>query len=315
MKKVLITGINGFVGKYLAEHLLSSNEYEIIGTSRSGDESVTSDKIKIEKVDLLDAQSVAQVITNHRPDQIYHLAALTSPAESFGDPAKTLTNNTLAQLNVLEALKQNDLKHVRVMVVSTAEVYGIVEESDLPVDEDTKLRPFSPYAVSKITQDYLGLQYHLTYKLDVVRVRPFNHVGPGQRDIFVLPSFAKQIAAIEKNHQEPIIKVGNLNAKRDFTDVRDIVKAYVLLMEKGQSGDVYNLGSGTSYRIGDLLNALVSFSTAKVEIEVDQSRFRPLDVLDIYCDTKKVTELTGWKAEIKMEKTLQDILDYWRNIV
>jgi GDP-4-dehydro-6-deoxy-D-mannose reductase len=313
MKKVLITGIGGFVGKYLAEHLQSTGEYEIVGTSRS--DKSPSDKIKIEQVDLLDAAAVMQLISSNKPEYVYHLAAQASPAESIANPVATLTNNILAELNILEALRRNEMQQTRTLIVSTSEIYGIVDPVDLPVDEDTPLKPFNPYAVSKIAQDYMGLQYYLTYKLDVIRVRPFNHVGPGQNEKFVLPSFAKQIAEVEKKKQEPVIKVGNLEAKRDFTDVRDIVRAYQMLMEKGASGDVYNLGSGKSYAISDLLNKLLALSTDKIEIEIDKTRFRPLDVLDIYCDYGKCAKLTGWHPEIEIDKSLQDILDYYRKMV
>ena len=174
---------------------------------------------------------------------------------------------------------------------------------------------FNVYAVSKITQDYLSLQYKLAYKLDIVRVRPFNHTGPGQTPVFAIPSFAKQIAQIEKGQIEPVLKVGNLSAKRDFTDVRDIVKGYCLLMEKGVNGEVYNIGSGQSFEMKKLLDMLLSLSNKKITVESDSEKFKPGSIFDVYCDYAKLNSLTGWKPKIPIEKTLQDTLDYWRGIV
>lgn len=218
-------------------------------------------------------------------------------------------------MNLLNAMKELGLTSARFLVVSSGEVYGLVTLSDLPIDEDTLLRPTNPYAVSKITQDYLGLQYILSYKFDIVMVRPFNHTGPGQSPSFAIPAFSKQIAMIEKGQQEPVLKVGNLSAKRDFSDVRDIVKGYVLLMEKGITGEVYNIGSGKSRSTKELLDMLLSMTDKKIEILEDPSKFRPIEVADVYCDYKKLNSLTGWIPEIPIEKTLQDTLDYWRGIV
>ncbi len=302
MKKVLITGASGFVGKHLSTYLTEHTDSQIHGASHK-------------ELDLLDADAVSSYIQKTKPDHIYHLAALTSPADSFKNPAETITNNIVAELNLLEALKQERLFDTRMLVVSTSEVYGIVDPEDLPVNEQTPHRPISPYAVSKIAQDYLGLQYYLSHKLDVIRVRPFNHIGPGQLDKFVLPSFAKQIAEIEKDKKAPILSVGNLAAKRDFTDVRDVVRAYGLLMEKGISGEVYNVGSGKSHKIDELLELLLGFSSKTITVEVDPSRFRPVDIEDVVCDYSKLHKLTGWQPEIPLEKTLQDILAYWRDLI
>jgi GDP-4-dehydro-6-deoxy-D-mannose reductase len=191
----------------------------------------------------------------------------------------------------------------------------MIKPEDLPVDEKTPLRPLSPYAVSKLTQDYLAYQYNLAYHLDVVRVRPYNHIGPGQKEGFVVSDFAKQIVEIEKGKQEAVIRVGNLEAKRDFTDVRDIVKAYAMALQHGESGEVYNLGSDQSHKISDILNALLSYSHAKVEVKVDPEKFRPIDVPEIICNSQKFYHLTKWKPEISFETTLHDVLDYWRKII
>lgn len=319
MKKVLITGITGFVGKHLAEHLLSQKSYEIVGTYRSPSGLTTlgalQNLLALKQIDCNDAEAIEELILSEKPDAIYHLAAQASPAKSFTTPVETLTNNIVAEYSILEALKKHNLTQTRVLVISTGEIYGIVTPSDIPVDEEAPLRPASPYAVSKIAQDYLSLQYFLAYKLAIVRVRPFNHIGPGQRTGFVVADFAKQIAEIEKGNREPVLSVGNLAAKRDFTDVRDMVKAYELAITKGKSGDVYNIGSGKSQEIDHVLKTLLSFSKEKISVTEDPERFRPVDVPEIICDSSKFTKLTGWQTEIPFEKTLQDILDYWRKIV
>jgi len=319
MKKVLITGITGFVGKHLAEHLISKKSYEITGTYRSESGLVTLDALKgqvvLKQLDLNDTSAVESLILSEQPDYIFHLAAQASPAKSFSSPVETLTNNIISEFSVLNVVKKHNMQEIRILIVSTGEIYGAVMPSDIPVDELTPMRPVSPYAVSKITQDYLALQYHLAYKLDTVRLRPFNHIGPGQKTGYVVSDFAKQIAEIEKGKQEPVISVGNLVAKRDFTDVRDMVKAYEQAMRLGESGDAYNLGSGHSRKIDDILQTLLSLSSEKITVNIDQSRFRPIDVPEIVCDCHKFHKLTGWKPEIPFERTLQDILDYWRKMV
>jgi GDP-4-dehydro-6-deoxy-D-mannose reductase len=314
MKKVLITGATGFVGKHLIQSLLSQQNVEVIGTYRSKPDS-TPDGVTLEHVNLLDQEAVDKLIQTHKPTDIYHLAGLPSAAESFKTPADTITNNIIAELSILEALRKHELIQTKVLIVSTAEVYGFISPDDLPIDETTELRPVNPYAVSKIAQDYLGLQYRLSYRMHIVRVRPFNHIGPGQKDNFVLSSFAKQIVEIEKGKTDPIMYVGNLEAKRDFTDVRDMVRAYQLALEKGAKGDVYNIGSGVSRKVADMLTTMLELSTTKVEIKPDPDRFRPIDVPEIVCDSTKFQNLTGWQPEIPFNQTLQDILDYWRKIV
>ncbi|MBI5045073.1 MAG: GDP-mannose 4,6-dehydratase [Candidatus Levybacteria bacterium] len=317
MKKVLITGVTGFVGQYLSENLLSQKNLEIYGTYFS-DEGLSrlenARLLHLKKVDLTVKKEVFDLLDAVKPDQIYHLAAQTSPSDSLKDPEKTLLTNTLSQLYLLESLRELGSK-TRLLVTSSADVYGIVEKEDLPVDEQTQFRPINPYAVSKITQDFLALQYFLSYNIDVVRVRPFNHVGPRQASKFVVPMFAKQIAEIEKLGKEPIVKVGNLSAKKDFSDVRDIVRAYILLMEKGESGDVYNVGSGKSTQIQEILNILLSLSEREIKIEEDQDLFRPIDIPELVCDNSKLSNLTGWKPEISLETTLKDTLDYFRKVV
>jgi GDP-4-dehydro-6-deoxy-D-mannose reductase len=319
MKKVLITGITGFAGSYLAENLQSSGKYEISGAylfdKSLGNIEQIRGKLNLIKADLSDDKSVYGIIEKISPDIIFHLAALTSPTDSFRNPTATLNNNISLEVNLLEAVRRFNLLDTKVLITSSAEIYGRVAEENLPIDEETPLMPTNPYSVSKIAQDFLGLSYFLTYKLKVIRVRPFNHIGPRQSPNFVVSAFAKQIAEIEKGKKEPILSVGNLTAKRDFTNVKDMVRAYVLAIEKGIHGEAYNIGSGVSHKISDILNKLVSMSTAKIKIKKDEALFRPSDDPELVCDNSKFTNLTGWKPEIPIDVTLKETLDYWRNII
>lgn len=317
-KKILITGLFGFAGNYLARLLLTQKDVKVAGTYHSQkSEGLLSDiasEFELYQLDLMDYEKVVEVLGKSKPDEIYHLAALASAAQSFEKPGLVITNNITSQLNLFEAVRVNKL-NPKIMIISSAEVYGIVDPNDLPVDEETVLKPASPYAVSKIAQDYMGLQYHISYNLNIIRARPFNHIGPGQTDQFATSSFAKKIAEIEKGKREPILTVGNIDAKRDFTDVKDMVKAYVLLMEKGKAGEVYNIGFGKSYKMSEIIDILLSFSNAKIKVEVDPALLRPSDNPELLCDNTKISSLTGWKPEIPIEKTLKEILEYWRKNV
>ncbi len=318
MKKILITGASGFTGGYLSEYLHSQNKFEIIGTYRSERSLLNSpvkEKIQFKKIDLIDPQSVFNLMREIKPDYIFHLAAASSPSESFKDPLKTFQTNVNAEINILQAMQKNNLLRSKILIISSCEVYGYVKPDDLPVNEMTQLRPSTPYAVSKVTQDYLGLQYYLAYKLQCIRARPFNHIGPRQSSRFVVADFSRQIAQIEKGKKEPVIHVGNLEAKRDFTDVRDIVKAYLLLIENGIPGEVYNIGSGISHSAKEILDILLERSSCKITIKINPDKMRPSDMPDIICDNKKLIDLTGWKPEIPLKQTLADTLDYWRNII
>jgi GDP-4-dehydro-6-deoxy-D-mannose reductase len=318
MKKVLITGAAGFVGGYLAEYLLSSHEFEIHGTYHSNESlqrSSVKDTIRFHHTDLEQKESIISLIHEVKPDFIFHLAAQANVPESFRDPIKTFHADIDSQVYLLDALRSVDMLHTRVLIVGSAEEYGYVKPEELPINELTPFRPANPYSVSKIAQDYLALQYVISYKMPLIRVRPFNHIGPRQKTGYVTTDFAKQVAMIEKGEMEPVIKVGNLEAKRDFTDVRDMVKAYTFLLQKGESGESYNIGSGESHKIQEILDIFLSLAKVKITIEIDQEKLRPSDVPEIICDPKKVNKVTGWKAEIPFERTLQEILDYWRKIV
>lgn len=318
-KKILVTGASGFAGSHLINYLVSKNTENIFGTyySDKGIENLENvkDKVNLFQVDLTNEQQTSDLLEKVKPDEVYHLAAFASAAGSFSSPAKTVLNNISSQINLLESIKKHNLTPTRILIISSAEVYGDVDPKDLPIDEDTKFNPTNPYAVSKLTQDFLGRQYHLADNLKIIIARPFNHIGPMQAPDFVVASFAKKIIEIEKGNREPIFPVGNLEAKRDFTDVRDIVRAYFLLMEKGNIGEAYNIGSGKSYKISDILDKMLSLSNIKVTIESDKTLFRPIDNPDLVCDYNKLKDLTGWEPEIKIENTLKDTLDYWRDIL
>lgn len=316
MKKAFVTGLTGFVGTHLATHLLENN-FSVTGTyltEESASRFELKDKVELQQLDLLDGEKTLSVLSSTKPDYIFHLAALSSPRESFKYPKKTFENNISSQLNLFEAVKKLEMPEVRILIVSSAEVYGHVDQENIPIDEETPLNPTNPYAVSKIAQDFLGLQYFQSDNLKIVRVRPFNHTGPGQSPAFVIPAFAKRIVEIEKG-KEKMMSVGNLTSKRDFTDVRDMVKAYVLALEKGKTGDVYNLGSGKSYLISDILGAMKGMAKKDIKTEEDPALMMPSDDPELRCDPSKFMHLTGWKTVIPIEKTLQDTLDYWRNQV
>ncbi len=317
MTKVLITGITGFAGNYLSDFLLKQNKFEVSGTYLN-DKSLANldnkDSLKLYKVDLLDPDATDKLIQYEKPEYLFHLAALTSAKRSFSDPKETFVNNVSGQINLLESIVKSGHTDTKILIVSSAEVYGLVKPEDLPIDEQTPFNPTNPYSVSKLAQDFLGLQYFNSNNLNIVRVRPFNHVGPRQAPHFVVSSFANKIALIEKG-KASVMTVGNLEAKRDFTDVRDMVRAYLLAIEKGKSGDVYNLGSGKSHKISEILDIMRGMSKTEIRVEKDPSLIRPSDDPELLCDPSRFENLTGWKPEIPIEKTLEDTLEYFRGIV
>ncbi|WP_287153745.1 GDP-mannose 4,6-dehydratase [Candidatus Solincola tengchongensis] len=316
--RILITGITGFVGSHLAEYALSRGDVEVFGTVRwrSRMENIEGilDRVCLVDCDLRDAVAVRKTLEEVRPEYIFHLAAQSFVPTSWKAPAETLFTNIISELNLLEAMRDLDLK-ARIHVAGSSEEYGLVFEDETPITEENPLRPLSPYAVSKVAQDMLAYQYHRSYGLYTVRTRAFNHEGPRRGHVFVTSNFAKQIAEIEKGKKEPVIEVGNLNARRDFTDVRDMVKAYWLALEKGEPGEVYNIGSGRAVTIREMLDILLSFTDREIEVRPVPERMRPSDVELLVCDCTKFRELTGWKPEIPLEKTLKDTLDYWRERV
>ena len=306
--RVLITGAGGFVGNHLAAHLGPALPHaQLVGTTLFPAERAHSAVSENHRIDLKDYAKVRALLADCRPEAIYHLAAQAFVPRSFEAPWETLENNIRAQLNIIQACLELDLRP-RILIVSSAEIYGDVSPDQLPLDENAEIRPTNPYSVSKVSQDMLGLQYYLSHGLPIMRARPFNHIGPGQNSRFVAPAFATQIASIEEGRREAVIYVGNLAAKRDFTDVRDIVRAYRMIVASGQPGAAYNVASGCAYSIQQLLDTLLAHSDARIEIRVDPDRLRPIDAPEIRGDASKLRRDTGWQPSFTFEQTLQDVL-------
>ncbi|MDM8526862.1 GDP-mannose 4,6-dehydratase [Anaerolineales bacterium HSG24] len=309
--RVLITGINGFAGGHLAQELIGQGD-TVFGVDRSNKKQKhLSDEIELITADLRDMETVQTLLQRVQPDIIYHLAAQAFVPTAWQDPWATLENNISPQLNILQAMIQQQ-SQARILLVASDQVYGPVQPDYLPVDEHAPLQPNNPYGVSKVTQDILGLQYYLSHKLNVLRVRPFNHIGTRQSPFFVASNFAKQIAEIEFDLSPAVMYVGNLEAKRDFTNVKDVVRAYSLVTQHGQPGEAYNIGTGQAYSIQYLLDVLLGFSQCQIEIKQDPARMRPSDVAVIYADNRKLKEATGWQPLYSFEESLNQVLDYWR---
>jgi GDP-4-dehydro-6-deoxy-D-mannose reductase len=316
--RILITGITGFVGSHLAEYALARGDVEVFGTvrwrSRLDNVEHIEDDITMLDCDLRDNVATRKVLQEVKPDYIFHLAAQSFVPTSWIAPAETLTTNINSQLNLLEGIRDLGLDS-RIQVAGSSEEYGLVFEHEAPIKEDNPLRPLSPYAVSKVAQDFLAYQYHQSYGIFAVRTRAFNHTGPRRGHVFVSSNFSRQVAQIEKGKKEAVIEVGNLEARRDFSDVRDIVRGYWLALEKGKPGEVYNIGSGRAITIQELLDLILSLSNIDIEVRQMPERMRPSDVELLVTDYSKFNRATGWKPEIPLEKTIEDLLNYWRERV
>ncbi|MBI3634993.1 MAG: GDP-mannose 4,6-dehydratase [Candidatus Rokubacteria bacterium] len=313
--RVLITGITGFVGSHLAEFALARG-FEVFGSCRwrSKTENIDHlrDQIRLIECDLRDLSSVQNLIAVSEPDYIVHLSAQSFVAASWHTPAETLITNAISQVNLLESIRGRGAHAPRFLVIGSSEEYGLVREDELPIRESNPLRPLSPYAVSKVTQDLMGYQYFKSYGLPIVRTRAFNHEGPRRGDVFVTSNFARQIAEIEAGLREPVMGVGNLSARRDYTDVRDVVRAYWMLVERGEPGEVYNICSGRAWAIHEVLDFLLGESRVRpIAVKEDPARLRPSDVPVLLGDASRIAAL-GWKPEIRFEQTLLDLLGYWR---
>jgi len=315
MTVYLISGANGFCGRHLAD-VLEGGYNKVYGVSRKipDDLLIEHPHVKYEHCNLVDHTSVFNILKKIKPDCVFHLAAESSVASSWKSPINMLNNNVLSQVNIFEAVRELELP-TRIIVSCSSEEYGLINESDLPVNENCCFNPLSTYAVSKVAQDMLAYQYYKSYNMDIVRVRAFNLTGPGRSPNYALSSFAKQIADIEKGLlAKNTILVGNLNVKRDYTDVRDAMNAYHKIASKAKSGTVYNLCSGKAHSLKDLLDILISFSTTDINIEVDELRFRPSDLPIMLGDNTKIKTKIGWTPEIDIHDTLKDLLNYWRSI-
>ncbi len=311
--RLLITGIAGFAGSHLAAHLVESTTVEVHGIIHRHERRIQhlQGKLQLHRGDLRNALWVSEVIQQVQPDMTMHLAAWSDVGGSWQQPWTTYELNIQCQLNLLEALRRWS-PACRTLVVTSNEVYGLVRPEDIPIDEETPLRPNNPYGVSKIAQDMMALQYWNSHRLPTVRARSFNHIGPDQADDFVASAFARQIVEIELGLREPTVAVGNLDAERDFTDVRDVVRAYWLLLKQGEAGSVYNIGRGEQYAVRHLLEQLLALSSAAVEVTIDPARLRPSDVPSSRCDNRRLVAATGWQPHYSLTQSLSDLLVHWR---
>ncbi|PWU24055.1 GDP-mannose 4,6-dehydratase [Candidatus Cerribacteria bacterium 'Amazon FNV 2010 28 9'] len=309
--KILITGGTGFAGSHLIENLLAQGYKDIysttFGSSNPSPQLLSSNHYL--RVNLVDGAATAQLFEHLKPNWVFHLASFAYVGKSFEKAAELFTNNIGLQMSVLEAVRIHT-PTARVLTVGSAEEYGIVPSNVEKIDESCLLNPVNPYAVSKVTQDMLAGSYALSYKLNIIRARPFNHIGTRQTGDFAVPSFARQIVDIEQGKQQKLL-VGNLSGVRDFTDVDDMAKAYILLMEKGNPGEIYNIGSGINYVMSDVVKMLSSFATVPIPLEEDQTRLRPLDVPRLIADNKKIVSL-GWQPTSDIKPALKNILEEWR---
>ena len=343
--RVLITGITGMVGSFLAEYLADQHPgVEVFGTFRwrskldnlqdlrergklnvldegqrvtnraSLRRFVKSGHVTVIDCELQDASAVRGVIRAVQPDRVFHLAAQSFVPTSWTAPAATLTNNIVSQVNLLEAIREAQLDPV-IHVAGSSEEYGLVYPDEAPISESNPMRPLSPYAVSKVAQETLAIQYFRSYGTRCIVTRGFNHTGPRRGQVFATSSFAKQIAQIEAGLQDPVLQGGDLDSKRDWTDTRDMVRAYWLATERGTPGEVYNVGRGSCMRVGDMLDILLSHSRANIATEQDPSRMRPSDVRLLWANVDKFKAATGWQPTIPFEQTMADLLEYWRDRV
>ena len=314
MTRAFITGIAGFAGSHLAEQLLAQG-FEVHGATLPAGGTRNIDhlqgQVRLFLGDLGDAGWWRDVLTQVQPDMVFHLAAQAAVPAAWAAPGATLVNNIVGQLNLFEVLIALGLRP-RVLVIGSADEYGLVRPDELPIRESNPLRPNNPYAVSKIAQDYLGYQYFLSHGLPVVRLRPFTHIGPRQGPGFVTADFARQIAEAEAGLRPPVLRVGNLTARRDFSDVRDIVRGYALALERGEPGEVYNLGSEEAHSIQEVLEMLLGMSRIPLQVEPDPARLRPSDVPVVCSDCAKFRAQTGWHTTYTLAESLRDVLEYWR---
>ena len=315
--RILITGVSGFVGGHLAEFLAAEAPGDQLFGLVKPHGAVREDELAgltTLEADLDDAAAVAGAVRAARPERVVHLAGQSSVQHSWTDPGATLRTNVLGLVNLVEALLQHRLAP-RLLVVGSADEYGLVDAADLPICEEQPLRPRSPYAVSKAAQGLLAREYAGQAGLFVVCTRTFPHTGPRRGEAFAESSFARQLAEIELSRREPVLHVGNLDAVRDFSDVRDVVRAYWGLLERGVSGQAYNVCSGSGVRIRDLLQRLIELSGLRVEVRVDPERLRPADIPALVGDPARLRQATGWQPRHPLDQTLRDLLQYWRERV
>lgn len=311
MKKILITGVSGFVGFHLSEILKQSNEYEVYGTKLPF-EKCDLKNVNILNMDLTNNEEVQQIISDINPEYVIHLAAQSSVKFSWENPSKTTEINIIGTINLLESIRKSNI-NARILLIGSSEEYGSSFKQFPSPKEDCKCMPENIYALTKSFQNSLGTIYAKAYNMNIVMTRSFNHFGINQSPMFVISDFCKQVAEIELGKREPTIYVGNLDASRDFLNVKDVVKAYLLLLEKGTPSETYNIGSGKSYKIKDILNEIISLSNLKIDVKVDPNKYRKLDIEETVADISKIKEELNWEPKEDMHMGLKLVLDYWRN--
>lgn len=319
-KRVLITGITGFAGSHLMDYLLENTDYEVYGMKRVNSSlrniHHALERITLLDADLLDETSLIRLLQKVQPDQIYHLGALSWVSPSWNMPAVYMQTNAIGTINLFEAMRVTGCK-ARVLTSATPEEFGDVPKELLPITEETRIKPINPYAASKAAQDMVCITYHESYGIDIVRTRAFNHEGPRRDKHGAIASFAYQIARIEAGLQKPVIQVGNLSATRNFTDVRDTVRAYYLAMEKGVEGELYLIGTDQIYTMEQVLHMLISLSSKAndIKVEVDPARVRPTELMTFIGNYSKFKDISGWEIRYSLDETLKSVLTYWRNFV
>lgn len=313
MKSAFVTGIEGFAGSHLAE-LLLKNGYRVSGIVHNFNKIDNIrhllKKISIVECNLLNLNKLGETIKRFKPDVIFHLAGIASIPESFIDPGTTYRINFWGTYNLLESIRRHR-PDAKVLVVGSAHEYGHVKESNLPVKESHPLNPETPYGASKAAAEMLSLQYYHSFNMNLFLVRSFNHVGPRQSPDFVLSSFAKQISEIMRGKAKPVLKTGNLNLYRDFTDVRDVINAYLLIVRKGKCGEIYNVCSGVPVLLSDLLKEMFKIAGCEAKVTLDKSRVRKSEMFKFYGDNRRLKETTGWTQQYKLEETIRDLINWW----
>lgn len=309
MSKGLVIGAAGFVGSYLIDEMHSCG-MEACAT-KLPQEHLEHPYARVYDLNILDKEAIVSLLLEIRPDYIFHLAAQSSVGLSWKNPGLTVDVNIKGSINVMDAVRELYYKP-RVLLIGSGEEYGHIRPGETPIREENLLRPGNIYAATKACQNMIGSIYARAYDMQLMMVRSFNHIGPGQAPMFVVSDFCKQVAEIEKGLREPVMYVGNLAAKRDFTDVRDVVKAYVKLVVQGEPGETYNMGSGHAVEIRKILNMIISMSVKEIRVEIDPNKIRPVDVPIIEADITKLHELTGWQPQIPLEQTIKETLDFWR---
>ena len=310
MKKALIIGAAGFVGGYLAGYLKENRGMEVHVTKLPVEE-LRGVGDKVYNLNILKKEDVISLLFEVRPDYIFHLAAQSSVGIAWKNPTLTIDINIKGSVNVMDAVRELYYKP-RILLIGSGEEYGYIQEGEIPIREENRLRPGNIYAATKACQNMIGSIYAQAYDMEIMMVRAFNHIGPEQSPTFVVSDFCRQVAEIEKGQREPVIYVGNLNAQRDFTDVRDVVEAYSLLVEYGLHGETYNVGRGKAVSIEEILEMVISLSDEEIKVEIDRNKLRPVDVPVIEADISKINRLTGWKPRIPLAQTVKETLDYWR---